>query len=289
MKAIICVLAFVTVATVCRAEETTCSFSSLPPTVYLLTEPGVWVEPRLRAYSDAHEKASVYEIQRGDNKTLAIFCTARSAELFLAALADAKARNRYVSAVPKSFFLDQTFFLDLQKQGVSLLLDPKTPVEGGTLVVADPDNPELKTLCDEDQADRTPEEGKAIDWNLVGPRDVKRLARVKALYVDGKIDTASDYFRAALVLQHGAEPEDFLLAHEFAIVAVRKGYGGNAPWLVAASEDRFLQSIGRKQRFGTQLAEPIVVDGRITDRLRWELGVRSLAEEQGQAKASNRK
>jgi len=274
MKAIICVVAFVTVASACRAEETSCSFSSLPPTVYVLTEP---------IAGGAPGTSSVYALERGDKKTAVIFCTARSAELFLAALGDAKGHKRSVSAVPKAFLLD------LQTQGESVLLDPKTSVEGGTLVVADPDNPELKTLCAEDQADRTPEKGKAIDSNLVDQRDVKRLARVKAIYLDGKINTASDYFRAALVLQHGVEPEDFLLAHEFAIVAVRKGYGGNAPWLVAASEDRFLKSIGRKQRFGTQLAAPIVVDGRITDRLRAELSVPSLAEEQGQAKDSNRK
>jgi hypothetical protein len=280
MKAIISVVAFVTVASVCRAEETTCSISSLPPTVYLLTEPDAGGAPG---------KLSLYELQRGDKQTVVIFSTATSAEQFLAALGEANGHKRSVSAMPKSFVRE------LDKLGRPVLLDPKTPEKGGTLVVepknpqAEVDNPELKKLCDEDQADRPPEKGKAIDWNVVGPRDAKRLVRVKAIYMEGKINTASDYFHAALVLQHGAVPEDFLLAHEFAIVAVRKGDVANAPWLVAASEDRFLQSINRKQRFGTQLTEQIVVDGCITDRLRAELSVPSLAEEQEQANAFHRK
>ena len=32
-------------------------------------------------------------------------------------------------------------------------------------------------------------------------------------------------------------------------------------------------AIGRNQRFGTQLSDPIIVDGCITDHLREELGV----------------
>lgn len=37
------------------------------------------------------------------------------------------------------------------------------------------DNPELTRLMDEDQADRTPDDAKAIDWKIVGPRDNARL------------------------------------------------------------------------------------------------------------------
>jgi hypothetical protein len=280
MKSIISVVAFVTVAIACLAEEPTCSFSSLPPTVYLLTEP---------IAGSANGASLNYELQRGDKQTVVIFSTVASAEQFLTALGETKGHKRSITPMPK------TFAREFEKLGTFLLLDPKTPAEGGTLVVepknpqAELDNPEIKTLCDEDQADRTPEKDKAIDWNVVGPRDAKRLVRVKAIYMEGKVNTASDYFHAALVLQHGAGPEDFLLAHEFAIVAVRKGDVANAPWLVAASEDRFLQSINRKQRFGTQLTEQIVVDGCITDRLRAELSVPSLAEEQEQANAFHRK
>jgi hypothetical protein len=274
MKSIISVVAFVTVAIACLAEEPTCSFSSLPPTVYLLTEP---------IAGSANGASLNYELQRGDKQTVVIFSTVTSAEQFLAALGETNGHKRAISPIEK------TFARALEKHGRSLLLDPKTLGEGGTLVLdpknpqAEVDNPELKMLCDEDQADRTAEKGKAIDKDLVRSRDARRVARVKAIYLEGKSNTASDYCRAAMVLQHGAGPEDFLLAHEFAIVAVRKGDAGNAAWLVAASEDRFLLEIGRKQRFGTQFAEPIVVDGSITDRLRAEFSVPSLAEEQEQA------
>ena len=45
------------------------------------------------------------------------------------------------------------------------------------------DNPELTRLMDEDQADRTPDDAKSIDWKIVGPRrvlDVPSLAEAKA-------------------------------------------------------------------------------------------------------------
>jgi len=277
MKATIPLLILFVAVSVCRGDEPVSSFSSLPPSVYFVSEP---IE------SGPPGRSSSYEVHRGDKTIVVIFSTAAAAERFLADLPDAKAHKRSGSALPKSFVRD------LEKRGARFILDPKTPLEGGSLVAADPknpeedrDNPELKMLCDEDQADRSVADGKSIDWSMVAPRDAKRLARVKALYLDGKVSSAADYFNAALVLQHGAVPEDFLLAHEFAIVSVRKGYPGNAAWLVAASEDRFLQIIGRKQRFGTQLTDPIVVDECITDRLRAEFGVPSLTEEVEQAKA----
>src|SRR5690242_14986049 len=85
------------------------------------------------------------------------------------------------------------------------------------------DNPELAGLYDEDQADRMPRGGQPIDWAVVGPRDRRREARVKALYESGEIRTGRDYHRAAMVLQHAGKPEDYLLAHEFCVVALAKG------------------------------------------------------------------
>ena len=35
------------------------------------------------------------------------------------------------------------------------------------------DNPELARLMAEDQADRTPDDPKLIDWKIVGPRDAR--------------------------------------------------------------------------------------------------------------------
>ncbi|MEJ2079154.1 MAG: hypothetical protein P8Z74_14260 [Acidobacteriota bacterium] len=144
------------------------------------------------------------------------------------------------------------------------------------------DNEELIRLYQEDQADRAPR--TAIDWKVVGPRDQARLKRVKELYTQGRMQTGGDYYNAAMVLQHGSSPEDFLLAHEFCIVAISKGEV-RAKWLAAASEDRFLMNIGRPQRFGTQYRSdgqgPIrlyEVGPSVTDGLRRALDVPSLAE-----------
>jgi len=136
------------------------------------------------------------------------------------------------------------------------------------------DNEELARLCREDQADRTPPEGKAVDWAVVAPRDKARLARVKELYAQNRLQTGADYYHAALILQHGEVPEDFLLAHELSVVSISKG-DGNARSLAAVSEDRFLMYIGRPQRFATQYrADPITapwrlytVDSGVTDEL----------------------
>jgi hypothetical protein len=113
------------------------------------------------------------------------------------------------------------------------------------------DHAEVARLCEEDQADRKPHEGQALDGKLIVERDAAREKRIKELYLAGELRTGHDFHRAALVLQHGHEPEDYLLAHELCIVAIDKG-DHEAIWLAAASEDRFLMNIGRPQRFATQ-------------------------------------
>jgi hypothetical protein len=152
-----------------------------------------------------------------------------------------------------------------------------------------PDNAELARLHQEDQADRTPPPGKEIDWNVVGPRDTAREARVKALYQQNALRTAADYHHAAMVLQHAPRAEDTLLAHEFCVVALALAEPGSpvttdARWLAAAAEDRFLMRLERPQRFGTQYTQKAgedrirlhPVDAEVTDGLRAALGVPSL-------------
>ena len=159
------------------------------------------------------------------------------------------------------------------------------------------DNLELKKLCDEDQADRTPPEGKSIDLAFLGPRDKLRLKRVKEIYTQNLLKTANDYDCAATILQHGEVPEDFLLAHEFWIVAVSKGKNDRDTLsLVAASEDRFLTKIGRPQRFGTQLHSegngPIKlypIDGGVSDELRRLMIGHSLANIKARVAEMNKK
>ncbi|MBD0372494.1 MAG: hypothetical protein ICV60_16745 [Pyrinomonadaceae bacterium] len=158
------------------------------------------------------------------------------------------------------------------------------------------DNQELARLYREDQADRTPPEGKAIDWSVVSQRDRARLARVKELYTQNRLQTANDYYNAAMILQHGDVPEDFLLAHEFCVVAISKGKV-DARWLAVASEDRFLMNIGRPQRFGTQYrAVPVTapyrlytVDSGVTDELRRAMDAPTLAQAKAREAEINKK
>jgi quercetin dioxygenase-like cupin family protein len=150
------------------------------------------------------------------------------------------------------------------------------------------ENDELARLYREDQDDR---KGGNIDWEKVGPRDKQRQARVLELYKADKLQTGADYYHAAMILQHGRTPDDYLLAHEFCVAAIGKGED-RAKWLAAASEDRFLQSVQRPQRFGTQFSveassgtwrvKPPVAPG-VTDGLRRALNVPSLKEAEANA------
>ena len=158
------------------------------------------------------------------------------------------------------------------------------------------DNPELARLMQEDQADRTPDDPKLIDWKIVGPRDAARLKRVKELYAHNQLKTGGDYYHAAMLLQHSDAADDFLLAHELCVAAISKG-DARAKWLAAASEDRFLMNIGRPQRFATQFRcdgpncefHLYKVDETVTDELRKALDVPSLAEAKAREAKMQRK
>ncbi len=139
---------------------------------------------------------------------------------------------------------------------------------------------------DEDQADRTRDDAKSIDWKIVDPRDAARLKRVKELSAQNQLQTGGDYYHAAMILQHSEVAEDYLLAHELCVAAISKG-DARAKWLAPASEDRFLMNISRTQRFATQFLcdgppngeyHLYKVDAGVTDELRRIMMVPSLAE-----------
>jgi hypothetical protein len=97
-------------------------------------------------------------------------------------------------------------------------------------------------------------------------------------------------------LQHGREPEDFLLAHELCVVAIVLGKNDKETrWLAAASEDRFMVHIDRPQRFGTQFHSDSGgpwklhnVDPTLPDEIRTLLGTGSLAEAKAHEAELNR-
>ncbi len=157
------------------------------------------------------------------------------------------------------------------------------PKSGRPAARAAGDRGELARLFDEDQGDRAPESIAKLGWPAISRRDAARRGRVKELYARGGLRTGADFYCAAMVLQHSTFADDYLLAHELAVVALGRGEARGA-WLAAAAEDRFLMNIGRPQRFGTQFRsvgkEPIrlyAVDPAVTDGLRAAFGVPTLA------------
>lgn len=150
-----------------------------------------------------------------------------------------------------------------------------------------PDNAEMARIVAADQADR--KDGVHIDWTRVKKADEERQRETAALLREGKLHTGQDFASAALVFQHGEKPDDYLLAHVLAMVAISKGQSG-AVWISAATLDRYLQSIHQPQIFGTQFNTP---DGKpttqepydrglISDSLRGEMGVPTEAEQETQ-------
>ena len=158
------------------------------------------------------------------------------------------------------------------------------------------DNAELAKMYAEDQSDRR--DAEKIGWEKISQRDEQRKARATELYRTDALKTGADYYHAAMILQHGGEPEDYLLAHELCVVAIGKGED-RGRWLAAASEDRFLMSIKRPQRVGTQYApdppgtnSPIKlyqVDDGVTDGLRREFKAPTLADARAREAQFNKK
>jgi hypothetical protein len=147
-----------------------------------------------------------------------------------------------------------------------------------------PSSEELAKLYSEDQADRSGGPGAKIDWSAVSLRDEQRELRVKQLLAAGPLGSGEAYYHAAMVLQHASEPDDYLLAHDLCVIAISKGEP-KAKWLAAASLDRYLISIARPQRYGTQFRGTnnhpprlAPIDPTVSDTLRQELDVPTLAE-----------
>jgi hypothetical protein len=149
-------------------------------------------------------------------------------------------------------------------------------------------NQELKTLYEKDINERN-----SIDWDHASStqianlrkKDKKRKEKVLALINEGKVKSAQDYHHAALIFQHGESTNDFKKAHELATKAVALG-DESARWLFAATLDRYLISMGKPQKYGTQfklnnngeweLGEPI--DPTVTDKERAKYNVPPLSQ-----------
>jgi hypothetical protein len=113
-----------------------------------------------------------------------------------------------------------------------------------------PDSAEIRRLAQEDQADRSRTFAEfQAGAKRFAARDRERRRRMAQLLQEDRVVTAEDFDHAALLYQHGERPSDYLSARELAIVAGMKGKYSSLP---ALAEDRFLVSIHRPQRFGSQ-------------------------------------
>jgi hypothetical protein len=152
-------------------------------------------------------------------------------------------------------------------------------------------NAEMASIYDEDQKVRQDGLAARADWDAIDKADRARRARVAALLAARALQTAGDYRKAAFVFQHGDRPDDYLLAHTLAVVAVTKGDQG-AAWIAAATLDRYLQSVHQPQIYGTQFLGVAAAATQnpysqqlIPDALRTELGVPTRTSQAEQLKA----
>lgn len=157
------------------------------------------------------------------------------------------------------------------------------------------DNPEMAAIYAADQAVRQ-DVAATLAAILAGGResavrfhaeDAVRRQQVKALLDAGELRTATDFYSAALVYQHGDTAEDYLMAHTLAVAALGEG-STKSPWLAAATLDRYLHKIGQPQIYGTQTMvkrgeqptrEPFD-HALIPDSIRTVLGVSTRAAEE---------
>lgn len=115
------------------------------------------------------------------------------------------------------------------------------------------DSGEMKAIFEADQAIRA--SSIEIDSAVASSQDAKRRAQTRTLLNANKLSSGNDFWRAAFVLQHGDKPQDYLTAHTLAMIAEARGRP-DATWIAAATLDRYLQSIGQKQIYGTQYETP---------------------------------
>lgn len=153
-------------------------------------------------------------------------------------------------------------------------------------------NPFMRAIFDEDQRARKDQLTMSSgQWEALAKEDAARQQRTRALLASEQLHSGEDFREAAVIFQHGSTPEDFLLAHTLAMVAVSRG-DDTAVWIGAATLDRYLQSIDRPQVYGTQFRNEANETKTqepynrtlISDSLRLELGVPPLEAQQVQLK-----
>ena len=140
----------------------------------------------------------------------------------------------------------------------------KPEVSGPTIPAGLNVNPELLRLVIADQWDRGNDlfgKGQVrapntLDGKATAEHDGERHKAVRDLLAAEKLKTIGDFDYASLIFQHSTDPSDLMLAHILSTTAY--GLGGAGRWMMAATMDRYLQSLKQPQIFGTQF---LTVDG----------------------------
>lgn len=119
-------------------------------------------------------------------------------------------------------------------------------------IIQKTDNEELIKLYTQGLDDRK-------DWDpttslkKIGNRDAEHIERALQLLTEGKVKTTYDFYRMAMLFQHGRTTENYRKANAFAWVAATMKPGDvDLMWLTAATWDRWLMSQGKPQQYGTQ-------------------------------------
>src|SRR5581483_244097 len=110
---------------------------------------------------------------------------------------------------------------------------------------------EIHALAKADQIDPAFAQAYFEHQKEVAPRDRARLLRARQIVAKAAHLSPQDLDSLALIFQHGERAEDFEVARELSIIAFARGKFGSTP---ALAEDRFLTTIGKKQRFGSQFS-----------------------------------
>ena len=147
----------------------------------------------------------------------------------------------------------------------------------------------LEELYQADQSDRqimlerplTTDEATTIFTN-----DLNRRQEVYDYIAKGQVTSGEAFYHAALIFHHGDCLEHYEFANKLAAKAVELG-SEEAKVIYAVSLDRYLLSIGEKEKFGTQTAfinandcldEPNAYDLETTDEERAAYDVPTLEE-----------
>lgn len=140
-------------------------------------------------------------------------------------------------------------------------------------------NATMTQMYEADQSDRT---GAPIDPVKLVTADKQRREAARALLDHGDLHTGIDFLHAAVIFQHGEQPDDFLLAHVLATAALQMGRS-DAGWIAAASLDRYLLASGKAQIYGTQYmkgqGQSSLDRGLVPDSLRVQMGVPPLEDQ----------